>query len=146
MNTEHLTVCENAYRCGATRLLVPPGGLGYWVARALHEAGDAQRRGPDPPDPGIASPTANMRERKLHPDAHSAPTCGQLPRCGSLCCETEFQSLPCLWHSDVYRVCGCVCEYTCHYNVFATLTRSLIHTTPHTASIPYAKISPLGLL
>ena len=74
---------------GATRLLVPPGGLGYWVASALHDAGDAQRRGPDPPDPGTASPTANMREHKLHPDAHSAPTCGQLPRCGSLCCEAR---------------------------------------------------------
>jgi len=74
---------------GATRLLVPPGGLGYWVASALHDAGDAQRRGPDPPDPGIASPIANMRERKLHPDAHSAPTCGQLHRCGSLCCEAR---------------------------------------------------------
>ena len=71
---------------GATRLLVPPGGLGYWVAGELRDVGDAPQRGPDPPDPGTASPTANMRERKLHPEAHSAPTCGQLPRCGSLCC------------------------------------------------------------
>jgi hypothetical protein len=71
---------------GATRQLVPPGGLDYWVASVLHDAGDAQRRGPDPPDPGTVSPTANMRERKLHPDAHNAPTCGQLPRFGSLCC------------------------------------------------------------
>jgi hypothetical protein len=71
---------------GAARRLVPPGGLGYWAASALRDAGDARLRVHDPPDPGTDAPTASMPERKLHPDVHSAPACGQLPRCGSLCC------------------------------------------------------------
>ena len=104
VNTIHEIVCENTYRCDAARRLVPPGGLGYWVAGVLHDAGDAPRRGPDPPDPGTASPAANMRVRKLHPDAHSAPTCGQLPRCGSLCCGAKFHSLRC-FGTRILSVC-----------------------------------------
>jgi hypothetical protein len=134
-------ICENIYLCGAARRLVPPGGLGYWVAGVLHDVGDAQRQCHVPPVPGTVSPTANMRERKLHPDAHNAPTSGQLPRFGSLCCGPKFQSLPCFWHLDYYRVY----EYTCHYNVLAPLTRSRIQTKPHTASIPTSEISPLAI-